>query len=79
MLFMSSVNDTRVPYWMPLKFVTKLRHIKATSGPASSQNLLLLKTDFESGHFGAGTLEEVLFILSNSVIISVSMTAMKVK
>lgn len=60
MLFMSSVNDIRVPFWMPLKFVAKLRHVKGMrSSVDSAQNLLLLKTDFESGHYGAGTLEEV--------------------
>ena len=60
MLFMSSVNDVRVPYWMSLKYVSKLRHVNSMKDDYSSQQrMILLKTDFESGHFGAGTFEEV--------------------
>ena len=59
MLFMSSVNDVRVPYWMSLKYVTKLRHLNSINEYSSQKTMMLLKTDFESGHFGAGTFEEV--------------------
>lgn len=58
MLLMSSLNDVRVPYWMSLKYVSKLRH--AMNEYSNTSNLILLKTDFESGHFGTGTLDEVL-------------------
>ncbi len=47
MFFFTALNDTRVMYWEPLKFVAKLRKYK------TDENLLLLKTDCSSGHRGA--------------------------
>jgi oligopeptidase B len=41
------LNDPRVPYWEPAKFAAKLREYK------TDNNLLLLKTNFHSGHAGA--------------------------
>jgi len=46
MLVTAGLNDPRVSYWEPAKWVAKLRAVKADS------NLLLLKTDLGSGHFG---------------------------
>jgi oligopeptidase B len=46
MLVTASLNDPRVSYWEPAKWVAKLRALKTDS------NLLLLKTDMGSGHFG---------------------------
>jgi oligopeptidase B len=40
------LNDPRVSYWEPAKWVAKLRALKTDS------NVLLLKTDMGSGHFG---------------------------
>jgi hypothetical protein len=38
------LNDPRVAYWEPAKFVAKLRELKTDDNP------LLLKTDMSSGH-----------------------------
>ncbi|MGA2212657.1 MAG: S9 family peptidase [Bryobacteraceae bacterium] len=46
MLVTAGLNDPRVSYWEPAKWVAKLRALKQDS------NLLLLKTDLGSGHFG---------------------------
>ena len=46
MLVTAGLNDPRVSYWEPAKWVAKLRAVKADS------NLLLLKTDLGGGHFG---------------------------
>lgn len=45
-LMLAGLNDPRVAYWEPAKFVAKLRHYK------TDDNLLLLKTEMEEGHFG---------------------------
>jgi len=44
-LILAGLNDPRVQYWEPAKFVAKLRHYK------TDNNLLLLKTEMEEGHF----------------------------
>ena len=46
LLATAGLNDPRVSYWEPAKWVAKLRTMKTDS------NVLLLKTDLESGHFG---------------------------
>jgi oligopeptidase B len=46
MLVTAGLNDPRVSYWEPAKWVAKVRALKKDS------NLLLLKTDLGSGHFG---------------------------
>ncbi len=46
MLVTAGLNDPRVSYWEPAKWVAKLRALKTDS------NVLLLKTDMGSGHFG---------------------------
>ena len=46
-LVTAGLNDMRVQYWEPAKWVAKLRELK-TDG-----NMLLLKTDMDSGHGGA--------------------------
>ncbi len=46
MLVTGGLNDPRVSYWEPAKWVAKLRAVKKDS------NVLLLKTDMGSGHFG---------------------------
>ena len=46
MLVTAGVSDPRVTYWEPAKWVAKLRD-KKTDG-----NILMLKTNMTSGHFG---------------------------
>ncbi|MGE5462516.1 MAG: prolyl oligopeptidase family serine peptidase, partial [Syntrophothermus sp.] len=47
MLITTGLNDPRVAYWEPAKFAAKLREMK------TDENLLLLQTNFSSGHAGA--------------------------
>jgi len=47
MLVTAGLNDPRVSYWEPAKWVARLRASKKDS------NLLLLKTNMGAGHFGA--------------------------
>lgn len=46
MLVTAGLNDPRVSYWEPAKWVAKLRKTK------TDRNVLLLKTEMGSGHFG---------------------------
>jgi oligopeptidase B len=46
-LITAGLNDPRVSYWEPAKWTAKLRALK------SDHNVLLLKTNMGSGHFGA--------------------------
>jgi oligopeptidase B len=47
MLITAGLNDPRVSYWEPAKWTAKLRTLK------TDKNLLLLKTEMGSGHFGS--------------------------
>ncbi len=47
MLVMSGINDPRVHYWEPAKWVAKLRALKTDRNP------LLLRMEMESGHGGS--------------------------
>ncbi len=47
MLVTAGLNDPRVSYWEPAKWVAKLRTVK------KGENLLLMKTNMGAGHFGA--------------------------
>ena len=46
MLVTAGLNDPRVTYWEPAKYVARLRTLK------TDNNLLLLKTNMEAGHGG---------------------------
>jgi len=54
MLVTAGLNDPRVSYWEPAKFVARLRATK------SDDNELLLKTQMSAGHFGASGRYEAL-------------------
>ncbi len=66
MFVTAGLNDPRVTYWEPAKWVAKLRHLK------TDDNLLLLKTNMGAGHGGKSgrydalheVAEEYAFILS---------------
>jgi oligopeptidase B len=45
-LVTAGLNDPRVSYWEPAKFVAKLRATKTDANP------LLLKTEMGAGHMG---------------------------
>ena len=63
----AGLNDPRVTYWEPAKYVAKLRTLKTDDNP------LLLKTNMGAGHGGRSgryeqlyeTAEEYVFILTN--------------
>jgi oligopeptidase B len=65
MLVTAGLNDPRVTYWEPAKWVARLREVK------TDDNLLLLKTNMGAGHGGQSgrwnslkeTAEEFAFIL----------------
>ena len=61
-LILAGLNDPRVQYWEPAKFVAKLRHHKKDS------NLLLLKTEMDEGHFGGSDRYKYMKELSFSYI-----------
>ena len=46
MFVTAGVSDPRVTYWEPAKWVAKHRHLR------TDEQLLLLKTNMHSGHFG---------------------------
>ncbi|NOX49067.1 MAG: S9 family peptidase [Gammaproteobacteria bacterium] len=46
MMVTAGLNDPRVTYWEPAKYVAKLRHVKQDT------NVLLLKTNMGAGHGG---------------------------
>ncbi|MBS1537644.1 MAG: S9 family peptidase [Bacteroidetes bacterium] len=46
-LALAGISDPRVSYWEPAKWVAKLRKLK------TDDNIILLKTNMDSGHFGA--------------------------
>jgi len=50
MLVLAGLNDTRVSYWEPAKWVAKLRARKVDRG--TTQSPLLLKTNMDQGHSG---------------------------
>jgi oligopeptidase B len=54
LLITAGLNDPRVSYWEPAKWAAKLRALK------TDNNLLLLKTNMGSGHFGASGRYEYL-------------------
>lgn len=59
LLVTTGLHDSQVQYWEPAKWVAKLREMKTDT------NLLLLRTDMETGHGGASgrfeALKEVAF------------------
>jgi len=54
MLITAGLHDSQVQYWEPAKWVAKLRTIKTDS------NLLLLRTNMDTGHGGASGRFEAL-------------------
>ncbi len=62
MLVLAGLNDPRVGYWEPAKWVARLRALKTDT------NTLLLKTNMEAGHGGASgryeAIEEEAFIFA---------------
>ena len=67
MLVTAGLNDPRVTYWEPAKYVAKLRKLK------TDDNVVLLKTNMGAGHGGKSgrydslyeTAEEYTFFLMN--------------
>ena len=54
MLVTTGLHDSQVQYWEPAKWVARLRDLK------TDDNLLILKTDLETGHGGASGRFEAL-------------------
>ena len=54
LLITAGLNDPRVAYWEPAKWLATMRHVLERSGcEIHEQPLLLMKTDLTSGHFSA--------------------------
>ena len=70
LLVTTSMNDSQVQYWEPVKWVAKLRSLK------KDQNMLIIKTEMEAGHGGLSgrfkkykqTAFEYAFLLTHSGI-----------
>lgn len=52
-LFTAGLNDPRVAYWEPAKFIAKLREHSVPEEGAKEPREALLKTDMSSGHFSS--------------------------
>ena len=48
----SSMNDDRVPYWLPLKWVARLRD-QLSSLKQSERPFVVCSVDYYGGHFGS--------------------------
>jgi oligopeptidase B len=48
----AGINDPRVGFWEPAKWVAKLRHVRATRRIDGDKPLLVLKTEMGAGHAG---------------------------
>ena len=67
MIITAGLNDPRVTYWEPAKYVARLRHL------AECSNNIILKTNMEAGHGGSSgrynaqyeLAEEYAFILDH--------------
>lgn len=64
-LLTAGLQDTRVPWWMPVKYAAKLRHLQETSGSSASAKEagrpvdqgvtdVLLQFEHEGSHFSMG-------------------------
>lgn len=61
MLVTAGLNDPRVTYWEPAKYVAKLRHLK------TDDNLLFLKTEMGAGHGGRSGRYEYLRVIAEAM------------
>ncbi len=67
-LVTAGLNDPRVTYWEPAKYVAKLRHVK------TDDNLLLLKTNMGAGHSGkSGRFDSLYEVAEEYAFILVTM------
>ena len=68
MLVTAGLNDPRVTYWEPAKYVARLRHLK------SDDNWLLLKTNMGAGHRGqSGRFDALLEVAEEFAFLLVSL------
>ena len=64
----AGLNDPRVTYWEPAKWVAKLRHVK------TDRNILLLKTNMGAGHAGkTGRFERLREVADEQAFILLAM------
>ena len=61
MLVTAGLNDPRVTYWEPAKYVARLRHLK------TDDNLLFLKTEMGAGHGGRSGRYEFLRVVAEAM------------
>lgn len=61
MLVTAGLNDPRVTYWEPAKYVAKLRHLK------TDDNFLFLKTEMGAGHGGRSGRYEYLRVVAEAM------------
>ena len=55
LLLVSGLNDSRVQYWEPVKFIAKLRYITSTSN-IINPNKHLLNMDMNEGHISGSNI-----------------------
>ena len=69
-LITTGLNDPRVAYWEPAKFIAKLREHK------TDDNTLILRTNFAAGHAGAsGRYDYLIEVASDFAFLIDKLTA----
>jgi len=66
----AGISDVRVPFWEQAKWVAKLRSLK------TDNNIVLLKTDMDSGHYGGSGSSAELTDIASCYAFAISVTTL---